>query len=218
MGSGSKLSGVGMENVQSISSLRRRSSMLHSAKLVLAMQPKGQGVPKVRTGSLSNADSLDVEQTRSMPMRHSRTESITRAKLESILGGRLKSTEDPTAEALPAPHSHSPSPVPMEPTLQEAPFLEQASEEYVRIEHRSGSGLDVSERSREDEEAEEESVDSLAMAPSQPGSLRKQSILAFFCLDLRTLTFLGFYMSDNKEANSLTFWRSSEVNQDYLCY
>eukprot|EP00439_Symbiodinium_sp_Y106_P025044 s2920_g3.t1 len=176
MGSGSKLSGVGMENVQSISSLRRRSSMLHSAKLVLAMQPKGQGVPKVRTGSLSNADSLDVEQTRSMPMRHSRTESITRAKLESILGGRLKSTEDPTAEALPAPHSHSPSPVPMEPTLQEAPFLEQASEEYVRIEHRSGSGLDVSERSREDEEAEEESVDSLAMAPSQPGSLRKQSM------------------------------------------
>ena len=40
--------------------------------------------------------------------------------------------------------------------------------------------------------------------------------LAFFWLDLRTLTFLGFYISYNKEANSLTFRRGSEVSQGLL--
>ena len=39
--------------------------------------------------------------------------------------------------------------------------------------------------------------------------------LAFFWLALRTLTFLGFYMNYNKEAKSLTFWRGSEVSQEY---
>ncbi|CAE7251149.1 KCNH6 [Symbiodinium sp. CCMP2456] len=166
-----------MENLQNITSLRRRSSMLPSAKLIAAFQPKGHGpgMQKVRTGSVSNVDSLDVEPTRSIPVRHSRTESIPKAKLESILAGRLKSTEDNTTEPLPAPHSASPVPVDL--SLQEAPILEQASEDYMQID-RSGSGLDMSERSKEDEEDEEAegSVDTLAMAPGQPGTLRNPSM------------------------------------------
>ena len=131
-------------------------------------------MPKVRTGSASNVDLLDVEQTRSVPMRHSRTESIPRAKVDSILAGRLKSAEENTE---PSPALHSASPVPLEPSHHSAPLVEQASEDFMRIEYRSGSGLDVSERSKEEEEEEqEESVDSLAMAPGQPGTLRKPSM------------------------------------------
>ena len=37
-------------------------------------------------------------------------------------------------------------------------------------------------------------------------------VLAFFWLALKT-TFLGFYMSQNKEAKSLTFRRGAEVSQ-----
>ena len=40
--------------------------------------------------------------------------------------------------------------------------------------------------------------------------------MAFFWLDLRTLTFWGFYMNHNKDAKSLTFGRGSEVGQGYI--